>query len=391
MQADSRAKLDLQRNEAKTKNAEITSTISTANNSFRRLVGAEPQPDTMEREVDRVHIEKEQELGDLEGEASSANATLQQAQSLLSSLKTQLKAKKDELKALEKQLKTDLEHNSLEAALEEASTEVDHRKSVAGATAGSSSVYEHLLKVGKQKKVCTACNRHMDDHEVVVFEKYLKDQMKKSSPESVAALRVELKEWEEEMARLQKLRPVLSSRDRLKDTEIPELEAKIKEQDAKIPVASAAADSFSEKIEDLKRDLRDIRTLKTHAQTVTRLQKELKRANEAVANIEKQLSSTGSTKTVDEVQNELDELLADIRKNDKAKEGLIKTKENRNSSVRTIENEIHTMEMEAVDLKTKIRAKQALEERIEQMKKEIHKFNAEIKVPLVLRHLLLLF
>jgi peptidoglycan hydrolase CwlO-like protein len=79
------------------------------------------------------------------------------------------------------------------------------------------------------------------------------------------------------------------------------------------------------------------------------------------------------------------------RKNDKAKEGLIKTKENRNSSVRTIENEIHTMEMEAVDLKTKIRAKQALEERIEQMKKEIHKFNAEIKVPLVLRHLLLLF
>jgi DNA repair protein RAD50 len=47
-----------------------------------------------------ISSEKEQELGDLEGEASSANATLQQAQSLLSSLKTQLKAKKDELKGL---------------------------------------------------------------------------------------------------------------------------------------------------------------------------------------------------------------------------------------------------------------------------------------------------
>jgi hypothetical protein len=34
----------------------ISSRISTANNSFRRLVGAEPQPDTMEREVDRVHM-----------------------------------------------------------------------------------------------------------------------------------------------------------------------------------------------------------------------------------------------------------------------------------------------------------------------------------------------
>ncbi|KAJ7675825.1 AAA domain-containing protein [Mycena polygramma] len=379
MQADSRAKLELQRNFVKTTQAEIASTMTTANSGFRRLVGAEPQADTMEREVDRVHVEKEQEIGELEGEASTANATLQQAQTQLSTLKKQLKAKKDELKGLEKQIKAELEHESLEAALEEASKEVDHRKSVAGATAGSSSVYEHLLRVGKQKKVCTACNRHMDDHEVVVFEKYLKDQMKKSSPESVAALEEELKEWETEMARLQNMRPVLASRDRLKDTEVPELEAKIKEQDAKIPVASTAAESISEKIDDLKRDLREIRLLKNHAQNVTRLQRDLKKANETVAGIEKELSATGSTKTLDDVQNELEELLSEIRKNDKQKEALNKEKENRNSSARAYENQIHTMEMEAVALKTQIRDKQALEERIEQMKKDISTFNAGIK------------
>ncbi|KAJ7134632.1 P-loop containing nucleoside triphosphate hydrolase protein [Mycena epipterygia] len=379
MQSDSRAKLELHRNDAKAKSAEITTTISTANSSFRRLVGAEPQPETMEREVERVLLEKEQELVELEGEASSANGALQQAQNQLSSLKTQLKAKKEELKTLDKKLKTEVEHPSLEAALEEATKEVDHRKTVASTTTGTSSVYESLLRVGKQKKVCTACNRHMDAHELVVFEKYLKDQMKKSSPESVAALQEELKEWEGEMSRLQDLRPVLSSRDRLKDTEIPELEAKIKEQDAKIPGATTAAESISEKIEDVKRDLRDVRTLKTHAQTVTRLQRDLKRANENVTALEKQLSATGSTKTVDDVQNELDELLAEIRKNEKQRDTLIKEKESRNSSIRAYENQIHTMEMEAVDLKTKIRAKQALEASIEKMKKEIQTFNAGIK------------
>ena len=61
---------------------------------------------------------------------------------------------------------------------------------------------------------------------------------------------------------------------------------------------------MTEKIEDFKRDLRDIRTLKTHAQNVSRLQKELRRANEEVADAEKQLSATGSTKTLDDVQNE---------------------------------------------------------------------------------------
>ncbi|KAF8134783.1 AAA domain-containing protein [Mycena galopus ATCC 62051] len=379
MHADSRAKLDLKKKDVKAKTTEIEATVSNANSSFRRLVGAEPQIDTMEREVDRVNVEKERELGELEVEASSANGALQQIQSLLSSLRAQLKTKKDELKGLEKQLKNDLEHESLDAALEEATNEVDHRKSVANATAGSSAVYEHLLRVGKQKKVCTACNRHMEDHEVVVFEKYLKDQMKKSSPESVATVKEELKEWEEELSRLQKLRPVLASRDRLKDTEIPELEAKIKEQDGKISAATATAESLSEKVEDFKRDLRDIRNLKTQAQTVSRLQKELKRAQEDVVDAETQLSATGSTKTLDDVQNELDELLAEIRKNDKQKENLVKEKEKRTSSMRVYENQIHAMEMESVDLKTKIRARDEKEKNIERMKKEIAAYNTGMK------------
>ncbi|KAJ6559188.1 hypothetical protein DFH09DRAFT_921753 [Mycena vulgaris] len=379
MQADSRAKLDLHRNDVKSKNAEIAATVGTANSSFRRLIGTEPQADTMEKEVDRIVLEKERELVGLEGEASTANGALQQAQSLLSNLKTQLKAKKEELKGLDKKLKGEVEHESLEAALKEAGTELDHRKTLAGSTTGSSSVYESLLRAGKQKKVCTACNRHMDDHELVVFEKYLKDQMKKSSPESVAALKEELEEWEGEMARLQALRPILISRDRLKDIEVPELEAKIKQQDAAIPVASATADSVSDKIEDIKRDLRDMRILKNHAQTVSRLQRELKRTSEIVANIEKELSTTGSTKTIDDVQNELDELLAEIRKNEKQKEALVKEKESRNSSIRAYENQIHTMEMESMDLKTKIREKQASEARVEQMKKDIQAFNAGIK------------
>ncbi|KAJ7044129.1 hypothetical protein C8F04DRAFT_1228961 [Mycena alexandri] len=395
MQSDSRARLDIQRNDVKSKTAEIEATISNANNAFRRLIGAEPNPDTMEREVDRVLVEKEKELGDVEVEAASANSGLQQAQSVLSSLKAQVKAKKDELKGLEKQLKTELEHDTLDAALEEASKEVDHRKTVALTTSGSSQVYEGLLRAGKQKKVCTTCNRHMDDHEMVVFEKYvghvplaldrtdlvlqLKEQMKKSSPESVAALQEELKEWEGEMTRLQKLRPVLSSRDRLKATEIPELEAKIKAQDTKIPAASAAAESFSEKIDDLKRDIRDVRVLKNQAQTVSRVQKDLKKAIDNVASIEMQLSATGSTKTVDEVQNELDDLMSEIRKNDKQRESILKEKENKHASTRAFENQIHAMEMEAVDLRTKIREKKALEQRIEQMKKDIITFNVSIK------------
>lgn len=46
--------------------------------------------------------------------------------------------------------------------------------SLGGSLAGGSAVYEGLLRVGKQKKLCTACNRHLNDEELVVFEKYVR-------------------------------------------------------------------------------------------------------------------------------------------------------------------------------------------------------------------------
>jgi hypothetical protein len=40
--------------------------------------------------------------------------------------------------------------------------------------AGMLEVYQTFLKVGKAKKTCQACNRHMDDRELAVFEKYVR-------------------------------------------------------------------------------------------------------------------------------------------------------------------------------------------------------------------------
>ena len=42
-----------------------------------------------------------------------------------------------------------------------------------GAILGASQIYETLLRTGKAKKTCTACNRHLDTQEMVVFENYV--------------------------------------------------------------------------------------------------------------------------------------------------------------------------------------------------------------------------
>lgn len=52
--------------------------------------------------------------------------------------------------------------------------------------------------------------------------------------------------------------------------------------------------------------------LKQHASTVTRLQKDVERAKQEIKNLEADLSTTGSTKTADDVQTELDALTNEL-------------------------------------------------------------------------------
>jgi hypothetical protein len=42
---------------------------------------------------------------------------------------------------------------------------------------GASQIYERLLRTGKAKKTCTACNRHLNDGEMVVFERYVRQSL----------------------------------------------------------------------------------------------------------------------------------------------------------------------------------------------------------------------
>lgn len=74
----------------------------------------------------------------------------------------------------------------------------------------------------------------------------LKEQIQKNSPENIATEIEDLKEWQEELANLQKLIPAQASRDRLKLTELPALEKEIQVQEAEIPSISEKAEQVRE-------------------------------------------------------------------------------------------------------------------------------------------------
>jgi DNA repair protein RAD50 len=129
---------------------------------------------------------------------------------------------------------------------------------------GSSQVYEKLLKFGKEKHVCNACTRHMDDRELAVFERHvrhflleryiaffsltcdlvpqLKEQIRKGSSDAKARAQEEEAEWTQELARLQLLTPLEVSKNRIQRADLPALEDQVMNLDTSIPAMSEHAE-----------------------------------------------------------------------------------------------------------------------------------------------------
>lgn len=63
---------------------------------------------------------------------------------------------------------------------------------------------------------------------------------------------------------------------------------------------------------EVKKELREITAMKPHASSVTRALKDVQRLTQEIKNIEIDLEATGSVKTPDGVQQELDGLTATL-------------------------------------------------------------------------------
>ncbi|KAF8967154.1 hypothetical protein BDZ97DRAFT_569966 [Flammula alnicola] len=223
---------------------------------------------------------------------------------------------------------------------------------------------------GREKKICNACNRRLNAQEFVAFEKHVGETLGKTTTQAIAIYKEELEEWQAELNRLQHFRPTQIARDQLKQ-EIPRLEEEIKEKEGGHPDISLAAETVGEKLEAVNRQVKEAVALKQQTSTIVRLQKEVDRAEHEIGQLENNLSTTGSTKTADDVQSELSRITSDLRKNDRESKSISSEADRQSRLSRDLENSLHSMELEERDLLNKIREKDRLEQDIERMNQEI--------------------
>ncbi|KAI0670775.1 hypothetical protein C8Q78DRAFT_1078750 [Trametes maxima] len=383
LQADSRAKLDLHRAQVKAKETEIKTTLEVCNPKFRKLTGVDARAETMAQELDRLFLEKERERAELETQVATANKNLQTAQTSLASLKAQAKAKLDEIKSLDKRLQAGLREaecdGTVEDAIDTASKEIGVRNEDLGKSAGSHDVYKRLLQTGKSQKCCPLCVRSMAPPELDRFEKTVTEAMKKSTPEAIKSLQQELQDWESELRRLQDLAVLAAAKSKLETTELPALQKEIGAVEAELPGLTGEADEASTQLSEITRDLKEVAAMQKHATSVSKAQKDIARLKQEITALESDLLASGTAKTADDVQAELDKIAADLRTNEREKQIFVTDRERQNTALHSLEKELHRLELDESECRNQLRDKDELERRIAEMKSEIAAATSRLK------------
>ncbi|KAG8934317.1 DNA repair protein rad50 [Tulasnella sp. 418] len=385
LQANARAKLEVQKADLKKKKADVDRILTTQGDKFRALVDVDPQIETMETDVDGALSTKNRELVRLEAELGKANREHLEAQSTLNRSKKELTDKRAEVTSLTKKIEHAANLNldegadklTLGEAIEDAKAELQNCQETAGRIQGVGDFFVKMLEDGKKNKKCGVCDRKLTGKDMDAFEETVKAKIEETRQEKIEENSLDLDNWTRELKRLQDFLPMEVNLNKIKK-ELPELEKSLDAMHDKEKVAQAVVDKVSAQVDKVKRDIGDLNSLLDQAKNVTRTADELKGLRKNVTELERELQSTGSSRTAADIQGELDALAQTLKNLGREKQSIIDQQAQQLKEQRSVEHDIHELEMKGKGLQQKEREVELLKEKVDEARKEIAEQRASI-------------
>ncbi|KAL7420509.1 DNA repair protein rad50 [Cryptotrichosporon argae] len=338
-QADSRAQLAIKRAEAATKNGQVEASMQTHAQKFKELVGSDIAAENMEEAVSLAVGRRDRELQEAEAAAAASNRTVSQLQTSVNIAKQSLQTKREDLERLKTQIRdalADTEHTTIEDAISEAEKELEIRNDEIADSKGMINFYKKVLDV--------------------------QTRMARLSASDQTEIQEEIADWIAVLNKLRKAEPAVATVDALKNRDIPALERQIQEDSAKLDRVQGEVEENNLAVQRAKTTTRDLQTLKSAATIVSRAINDVQDLRADIVRLERDLESTGTLKTVDEVQQEIEAISNDIKSLQREQQSLSADKELKVNTLRGLGDDIGRKTLRLGELRSK-RDKRRMEEK----------------------------
>ncbi|KAH7103783.1 hypothetical protein BKA62DRAFT_694682 [Auriculariales sp. MPI-PUGE-AT-0066] len=370
-QSEARASLTVKRQELDKLQKELQTHLKSSKEKYRQHVGREPEAASMEREVERASSDKDHEVNEAQDALDLAVRNAGEIQTLLKSREGELADRAKQLNDLEKKLSQAMgeEKKPIHQVIREHQEVITDLTRESASSEAQLEVFKHIVQKSKDKKTCITCNRGIDEHERTVIESYMDRQLQRNAQGERDD--TDLKQYEAEVLRLQRLLPFEQNKDRLKNTEIPELKTQIEHLKKKLTPATEERDRKSQELEELKRQQRELGSLKITATNVSRVRTAISNLEHEVQLAESQVADGAASRPSDVIEQELRAVSDEWKKCD-ADRSKLNTERDRNANEQSITvDRVHKLENEVKELKSRQNESETLEKTIEESRKQI--------------------
>ncbi|ODN93462.1 DNA repair protein RAD50 [Cryptococcus wingfieldii CBS 7118] len=393
--ADSRAKLDLQSREYRGKEEQVKQQMQLHEASFNNLIGSDINtisPEKIEATVISVMDRKERDLSKADLELSNLKNERAQATSTYNHAEADFHAREADLKRLIQEVDDAMVNNNGLLKLEEEPVYNDvvskvRQKLIESSNrvmdlAGVDKFWDQLLSTVKSEKRCDACDRDIEPSDLKHVTSHMTKRLRAlqgADRDSLENAQQTEDEWKDYLDRLLRVEPNDKRAEDLDSNIIPDLQGQMSAIQEKLNKISVQIEEVQDKVQGIKREIKELQSLKSAGMVINRLHNEALELQDAVGRLKRELESSGSMKTVDEVQKEIDAISYEIKQLSAEQQGLFREKEDKVERRREVQDDISRANVRIGELKSKEEKRKMEAEALKDMQENLVVLQQELE------------
>lgn len=372
-QSDTRAQLSLLQSTRRSKEEAMQVTIKANSKAFLDITGENIDVKTMDHHLRIAMTNNSRTMEDQEEANAIVGKEVSTLEAQLGVSRDTLKAKrKEELLAKEQILEVFDDIEGLDQQITELEKQLEHAQSVAHQSQFASKFYENAIKFADQQNCCQLCSQSFHEDFTRDDFKAMIDTRRAAVPKSLTAAQDNIAILSEDLISAKSLIPVISQLSKSKE-EMPALELHVKSIQEALTRAVQKAEDSSALLQRSRLISKTIVTLERVCAEVSRLQRETTETSRQITNIESELQSSGSIRSIDDMQTELTSLQDGSRQIQKEITQIMADKDaSRNRNV-TLDGKRRDLQLALSELHGRAREEYSMNERINEHRETIRR------------------
>lgn len=341
------ARLDHVKKELKDRQRSLETMTGAHDDRIKKLIKSDWEANSLERDYEQVLQDRSNDLALAERGRDGVSRQMEQFDYKLKTTRQELKAKEAEVKECASQIRKAIDGDPEDYAdrVQQQETDLDEAREHAESQTAFGDYFKMCLEALEKKKVCRTCSRGFkNDGEARSLKNKLENLIKKAQVDAdrdtVAALEQDLKVTRE-------AGKFYNSWERLTNSEIPALKKQESELQTRREELVAELEQHDKTVSDKSEVKSDLETLSKTVATIGKYDGEIRLYERQIDELSSQQSSAGMMRTLEDIQEELNNIAEQSRAVKKTVAKLTNEKEQSR-------NEMGTLELELRDVKNKL-------------------------------------